>query len=452
MPESAEYPAVLWSARAGVFFASLGALVGMDALSEFPFLLVHYGGATFVALYLLAAILVTWPLVAAQMAFGRRRRQRALRGLSVDEAGRGTRVLWNTIRGTAVIGGFLVFCYVAVFSGWILSYIKTLLAGGFENAALSLIVAHFTHLTGRPIAGLEWEAAFIAPLLAVSAMGPVAIEEVSRFLVPALMALLIGLAAYGVSLDSFFVSAPLFITTHGAHVGPAAALAALSQAFLGAGLGTASFVAYGAYVPAHTRIGRLSWWFVCAAVACAWLAGVAFASIAYGAGLPPLPGGGFVFETLPLASERLPLGHIVAGLCYLALVLAAWVSTVSWIEPLMQLGRTWGVGRARMAVALGLASLAIGGVLILSLKSWAFSFTFLGQTKTLGLLDILMMLAVNVLLPWGGGGMAVFLGWHDERAVEGPRLWGRVIWLWLLRLVVPAAVLMVVLSAPRLIL
>ncbi|MDA8390214.1 MAG: hypothetical protein M0Z76_05730 [Gammaproteobacteria bacterium] len=424
----------------------------MDTLSEFPFLLVHYGGAAFVASYLLAAILVTWPLVAAQIALGRRRRQRALQGLSAGEAGRGARFLWNTVRAAAMIGGFLVFCYVAVFSGWIFSYIQALLAGAFKNAALSLVVAHFTRLTDTPAAGLEWETAFITPVFAVAAMGPAAIEEVSRFVVPALVALVIGLAAYGVSLDSFFVSAPLLITTHVSHPAPAAALTALSQAFLGAGLGTASFVAYGAYVPAHTRVLRLSWWFVVAAVVCVWLAGLAFASIAYGAGLPPLPGGGFVFETLPLASERLPLGHVVVGLCYLALVLAAWVSTLSWLEPLMQLGHSWGIGRARTAAALGLASLAIGGALILSLKSWAFSFTFLGQTKTLGLLDILMMLAVNLLLPWGGGGMAVFLGWHDERAVEGPRAWGRVIWLWSLRLVVPAAVLTVVLSAPRLIL
>ncbi len=452
MPESSAQPTVLWSSPTGLFLAILGALAGMDTLSEFPYLLVHYGGAAFVGFYFLAGVLVTWPLVAAQMAFGRRRRRMALRGLSSSEADTGVRVLWNVVRAAALTGGFLVFCYVAVFSGWILSYGSALLAGTFRDAAVSLVVMHFTQLTGAPLSAVGWEAVFILPVFVVAAIGPVAIEEVSRFVVPALVLLLVGLAAYGVSLDSFFVSAPLLVANATPHATPATAMMALSQAFLAAGLGTASFVAYGAYVPAHTPVLRVSWWLVCAAVACAWLAGLAFASIAYGAGLPPLPGGGFLFETLPLASERLPFGQGVVGLCYLALILAAWVSTVAWIEPLMQLGEGLGIGRIRMALGLALASLAIGGVLILSLKSWAFSFTFLGRTKTLGLLDVLMIVAVNVLLPWGGGGMAVFFGWHDDRVVEGPRAWGRLVWLWSLRLVVPAAIVLLVLNAPRLIL
>ena len=178
------------------------------------------------------------------------------------------------------------------------------------------------------------------------------------------------------------------------------------------------------------------------------------ASLVYATGLRPLAGGGFLFETLPLMAARLPHGALVAALCYLGLLSAVWLSGVAWLEPAMQLLTAHGRSRGRTAVGLAFAAFVMGVILTLSLKSWAFSFTFFGRLKTLGLLDVLMIFAVNVLLPWGAGGLSVLMGWASDGPFDrhGARRGARLLWLWALRLLVPAAVLAIILSAPRLVL
>ncbi|MHB1565449.1 MAG: hypothetical protein ACYCXG_01820 [Acidiferrobacter sp.] len=440
----------LWSSPLLFFLVVLGALAGVDTFSEFPYLLVRYGGARFVAVYVAALVVLAWPLIAAQLTLGRH-----LHGVAglLDGRDPGTRGwFWRWTARAAIAGGFLVFCYVAVFAGWMMAYAHAVMGGAFHDASVPRVAAYFTHFTAQPLIGLGWDAAFVALVLIVVVTGPAAIEDLARLVVPALVALLAALAVYSASLGGFFLAAPLLLEPAPRPVTISAVLIALSQAFFGTGVGTASLVAYGAYVPVGAPILRLSLGLVLAQAGCAWLGGFALASLAFAAGLRPLAGGGFLFETLPLVSERLPHGDLIAGLAYLALIAAAWLSTVAWLEPLVQIAMARGLGRGRAVLGIGLAALTVGGIVVLSLNSWAFSFSFLGRVKTLGFLDVLMILAVNVLLPWGGGGLAALMGWRDDQAGTGPQGWGRVLWRWALRVVVPTAVLVVFLTAPRLIL
>ena len=100
------------------------------------------------------------------------------------------------------------------------------------------------------------------------------------------------------------------------------------------------------------------------------------------------------------------------------------------------------ISRARAAVWTGAAAWAIGVVCILSLNHWAFSFSFLGVTRTLGLFDILILLTSFVLLPLVGLALALFAGWvlrpevtRDALAIQSPCMHD--VWLWLNRLVIP---------------
>lgn len=438
-------PPTLWSSPLRFALVGFGALTGMDTFSEFPYLLTRYGGGRFVAIYIAFLLLIAWPLLAAQLKLGRHGRDGGTRPwLHGSRAWR-----WTWI--AALAGGFLMFCYVALISGWMLAYAHAALVGNFRHASLERVAGEFAHLARHPLTALLWDGLFIAAVSVIVGAGPAAIEDLARFVVPGLAALFAGLVAYAATFGSFFVSAPVLLGWQPAAGQASTSLVALSQVFFGAGLGTAAWVAYGAYLPSSVAIGRTTLILVLAQAVAAWLAGFALASLAFAAGLSPLAGGGFLFETLPLVSARLPWGPIAVALCYLGLVSAAWLSTVAWLEPFAQFLR---VARVRAALGLGLAAWVVGAVLTLSLNSWAFSFTFLGRVKTLGLLDILMILAVNVLLPWGGGGLSLLMGW-DRAGVTGESGYrGRAqrVWLWALRIVVPSAVVIVFFGAPRLIL
>lgn len=445
---------ILWSSPLRFSFVALGALTSMDTFSEFPYFLTHFGGASFMAVYVLALLIVAWPLLAAQLIVGRRSREPAGNGvvphLPTDRQAR----LWRWTRGAAMAGGFLLFCYVAVISGWVLSYGYVVLSGGFRAANEPLVAAHFSSLVHHPLRPWLWDGLFLLLVFPVVAGGPSAMEDLGRFLVPGLFALFAGLAAFAATLGSFFVSAPTLLTPHKVVAPWGLISVALFQAFFGPGLGTGAFVAYGVYLPSSVSAARMVLGLVFLQALMAWLGGFALASLAYAVGLQPLAGGGFLFATLPLVSARLPWGQVIIPLCYLAIISGAWLSGVAWLEPFMQFLTARGLTRFRAALGLMLLAAAIGGVLILSLNSWAFSFTFLGRAKTLGLLDILMIVAVNILLPWGAGGSSVLMGWgRCGPLAQGSYVArGYQLWLWVLRLIVPTAILIVFFSAPRLIL
>ncbi len=444
--------AALWSSPSRFFLAALGALAGMDTFSEFPYLLAHYGGGTFVAVYALALLMIAWPLLAAELALGQRVSGDGGPGVTITRAIGGQP--WRWTLGAAALGGFVMFCYVAVVAGWILSYLHTALAGGFRAATPAYVETHFTHLAARPAPALAWETLFLVLVFSVVAGGVRAIENLSYLVMPGLLGLFAALLVFAATLGSFFVAAPALLVPQTVPSGGMLVLVALSQAFFGPGLGTASLLAYGVSLRSSASAGRTALALVLAQAFVAWLGGFALASLVYATGLRPLAGGGFLFETLPLMAARLPHGALVAALCYLGLISAVWVSGVAWLEPAMQLLTARGRSRGWTALGLGLAAFVTGAILTLSLKSWAFSFTFFGRLKTLGLLDVVMIIAVNVLLPWGAGGLSILMGW----ASDGPfgrreaQRGARFLWLWTLRLLVPAAVLAIILSAPRLVL
>lgn len=445
-PSSPSEP--LWSSPGRFFLAAFGALAGMDSFSEFPYLLTHFGGATFVGTYLVAVLCVAWPVLAAELALGRRSRGRG--GIGRIQT---TRV-WRWTLGAGVVGGFLMFSYVAVVCGWMLFYIHGVLTGAFRRATAPFVAAYFADVVAHPFSALGWEGGFLFLVVFVVAGGTGAIEDLARFLVPGVVGIFAGLLAFAVARGSFFVSAPLLLYARPVAHQEVLALVALSQAFFGPALGTGALLAYGAWLPVSVSAPRAALGLVLVQVFVAWLGGFALASLTFAVGLSPLAGGGFLFETLPLMSARLPAGEIVAALCYLALVAAAWLSAVAWLEPAIQLLVGKGLSRPRAAIGLGVVALMLGGVLMLSLNSWAFSFTFFGRLKTLGALDILMITAVNVLLPWGGGGLSALMGWGQNGLLGPgePMTRGRRLWLWALRALVPTAVLIVILTAPRLIL
>src|SRR4030066_961298 len=122
---------------------------------------------------------------------------------------------------------------------------------------------------------------------------------------------------------------------------------------------------------------------------------------------------------------------------FVLLILVAWMSPIGLAEPVGGwLVESRRITRARAAAWTGAAAWAIGVVCILSLNDWAFSFSLLGVTRTLGLFNILKILTSFVLLPLVGLALVLFAGWvlrpettRAALAMESPCVHD--IWLWL---------------------
>jgi len=155
-----------------------------------------------------------------------------------------------------------------------------------------------------------------------------------------------------------------------------------------------------------------------------------------------------VFQSLAVAFDPLPLGALMRTILFALLILVAWMSTIGLAEPVVAwLVESRKLTRARAAAWTGSAAWAIGVVCILSLDYWAFSFSFLGITRTLGLFDVLIILTSFVLLPLVGLTLVLFAGWvlrpettRAALAMESPC--AHDVWLWLNRLAIPLMLVM----------
>jgi NSS family neurotransmitter:Na+ symporter len=164
-------------------------------------------------------------------------------------------------------------------------------------------------------------------------------------------------------------------------------------------------------------------------------------------GLDPAGGPGLIFQTMPVAFAQMPGGQMLSILFFLLLSVAAITSMVGLVEPLCAwLQGEYNVKRHR---ATAVIIIAVGLVSVLSILSFADS-SFLSIAGT-SLNDAQDVLTNKIMLPLGGLLIAIFAGWfvapgslRDELQISSPLLYN--IWYFLIRFVVPAAVVLIMLS------
>ncbi|MGB9578132.1 MAG: sodium-dependent transporter, partial [Halothiobacillaceae bacterium] len=159
----------------------------------------------------------------------------------------------------------------------------------------------------------------------------------------------------------------------------------------------------------------------------------------------PSAGPGLVFQTLPIAFGQMSFGVVFGALFFVALVLAAWTSSISMIEPAVAyLVESRGWSRARAGTLLGLAAWALGVLTVLSFNHWA-------EVRLFGknFFELLDFLTSNIMLPLGGLLLAVFATWVMRRASSFEELGlpavAYVLWRVLTRYVAPLGILVVLL-------
>ena len=183
------------------------------------------------------------------------------------------------------------------------------------------------------------------------------------------------------------------------------------------------------------------------------LAGMAIFPLVFANGLEPGAGPGLIFQTLPLAFGHMAGGTFFGTLFFLLLTFAAWTSAISIIEPAVAwLVENRGLSRIKASTIIGVAAWLMGIVTIMSFNSWAFEFTFAGETKSSGLFDVLDILTANIMLPLGGLAMAIFAGWYMSERSTADELnldsdgWLYKGWLISVRFIAPFAVIVVFLQ------
>lgn len=437
-----------WSSRMAFILAVTGSAVGLGNIWKFPYIAGQNGGGAFVLVYLACVLLIGMPVMMSEILIGRRGRRNPVATMELLGKEEGSSGRWKWVGGMGVLAGIFILSYYSVIAGWTLAYIVKSATGTFVGATPDAVGAEFANYTGDWRLVALTHTIFMGLSVFVVARGVErGLEQAVRFMVPALLALMLILLVYSINSGYFGQGVAFMFTPDFEKLTWNSVLAALGQAFFTLSIGMGAVMAYGAYLPEETSITGASAAVVTADTAIAMLAGLAIFPLVFANGLTPADGPGLVFNTLPLAFGQMQGGMFFSTIFFLLLSFAAWTSAIGLMEPAVAwIVERFHKTRAQATVGVGLLIWIIGFGSVLSFNVLS-DFKFLAGT----VFDNVDYLTSNIMLPLGGLLIAFFAGWVMCRNSTADELGGAgtIFKLWRLtaRFVAPVGILFVLLKA-----
>ncbi len=438
-----------WSSRWTFILAATGAAVGLGNIWKFPYITGQNGGGAFVLMYIICVAALGIPLLMAEIMLGRRGRSTPIHSMKALAEETNATQWWQIIGWAGMIAGVLILSYYSVIGGWTLAYIFKSMAGTFSGATGEFAASTFDTFVSSAASVFFWHTVFMVITMTIVAGGVQGgLEKAVQFLMPTLIFLLLLMVGYSMTTGYFGKGLEFLFTPDFSKLTGASMLTALGHAFFTLSLGMGTIMIYGSYVPKDTSIASTSVAIALADTAVALLAGMAIFPIVFANNLEPGSGPGLIFQTLPVGFGNMPGGMIFGSLFFILLLVAAWTSSISLIEPFVTwLIETFGLSRITASVYSGIGTWLLGLGTVWSFNVWA-DLKFFGLT----FFDLLDFITSNLMLPIGGILIAIFAGWRmtaestkAELHITNPTIYTA--WQVLVRYIAPVAVFIVLLNA-----
>tara|TARA_B100000676_G_scaffold280685_1_gene305117 strand:- start:1117 stop:2493 length:1377 start_codon:yes stop_codon:yes gene_type:complete len=438
-----------WSSRTAFILAAAGSAVGLGNIWKFPYITGENGGGAFVIIYIMCVILIGIPIMLAEVYLGKRGRLNPIASIRYISERENRSKNWQIIGLIGILAGILILSYYSVIAGWTMAYASRTAFGVLNNIDAAGAAVIFENFIADPERLLAWHTIFcIITALVVSRGVKSGLENAVVRLMPALLVLLVALVFYSAIEGDFANGIKFMLYPDFSQVTGKTILIAMGQAFFSLSLGMGALMVYGSYLSSDVSIPK-----TCVIVASldtlvALLAGLAIFPIVISSGLEMTQGPGLIFQTLTVAFGAMPGGQLFGTLFFILLIVAAWTSSISLIEPMIiWLIEKYNVSRIQAAIFSAAIAWFIGiGTII--------SFNVGSDIKIFGLniFDFLDYLTSNILLPMGGILITIYVSWllskekvDSELKIKSRIL--RVLWYFSARVIAPIAVIFVMLNA-----
>ena len=182
-----------FSGQIGFVFAAAGSAVGVGNLWRFPYLAAKDGGGLFLIIYLVLVLTVGFVLLTTDIAIGRKT------GKSAIYAYESMRKKWKFLGVITFLVPVLIMTYYAVIGGWILKYIVIYLTSSGKQAVADNCFTSFISSPSSVWYGLIFM--FLTALIVYNGVEK-GIERVSKFIMPVLLIMVIGIAIFSLTLKT----------------------------------------------------------------------------------------------------------------------------------------------------------------------------------------------------------------------------------------------------------
>jgi len=408
--------------RLGFILLSAGCAIGIGNVWKFPYMVGQYGGGAFLLVYLFFLAVLGVPVLTVEFSLGRASQKSPARLYYALEP-KGTK--WHIHGYAAVIGNYLLMMFYTTVTGWVLAYFVYSVTGAFEGASQAQISGIFETLKQSPMEMTVYTSAVIIIGFLVCSVGVQrGLEKVTKFMMLALLAIMLALAVSSIFTDRSgqglrFYLIPNFDTVKQVGLGNIV-VAAMNQAFFTLSLGLGNMAVFGSYIGKDRALVGEAVNVAALDTFVAFCSGLIIFPACFAFGVRPDSGPSLIFKTLPNIFNNLPLSRVWGGLFFVFLAFAALSTVFGVFENIICcVCEIFGISRKRSCIINCLLMIMLSLPCILG-------FNLLSGVKPLGSSSTIMeledFLVSNVLLPLGAAVYVFFCttryGWGWENFVS----------------------------------
>ncbi|WP_282039802.1 sodium-dependent transporter [Saccharicrinis aurantiacus] len=389
-----------FSSKFGVIAAAAGSAVGLGNIWRFPYVVGENGGGAFLLLYLFFIVLIGIPVMLSELMIGRKAQVNAFRAFPslAPKA-----PFFKIVGIMGVAAAFLILSFYGVVAGWTVEYIwlaVTNQLAGQSNAELKILFDTFSGSTIQPIFYLVVFMAMTAFIVRGGIQN--GIEKYTKVLMPLLFVIIVVLCLRAVTLDGAMAGIEFLFKPDFSKITGDVILSALGQAFFSLSIGMGVIATYGSYISKKENLLNTAVSVSFADTLIAILSGVAIFPAVFAFGIEPGEGPGLVFVVLPQVFSQMMGGYVFAVAFFILLLIAALTSSVSLLEVVVAYFSEELKLERKKATVLAAVSITVLGVFcVVSPK----------------LFDLFEWTSSNLLLPFGGLLIAIFVGWVLDKEV-----------------------------------
>lgn len=394
----------------GVTMAMVGSAVGLGNIWRFPYMMGENGGGAFILIYLVAALLLSMPIMICEFVIGRRSQVNAVQSFS--RLAPGTR--WNLTGILAVLTVSIILSFYSVIGGWSINYFIKSLTFSLVSTPDADYAGIFAQSVGSVWSPLFYTALFYGLTALIVSFGiKNGVEKCSRVMMPVLFVLIVAIAVRSMTLPGAAAGIKYIFKPDFSQVTGRTVASAMGQAFFSLSVGVGTIITYASYVSRKENILKCSARTVISDTLFAVIAGCAIMPAVFAFGYNPGEGPGLVFITLPGLFANMSFGGIIAVVFFFALLLAALSSSISMIEVIVSfLTQKFHISRRKAIAFISVYALAVAALCSLSQGP-------LADVKVMGkdILSFLDYISATFMMTLGAILFVIFVGWKLGREV-----------------------------------
>ena len=319
-----------FTGKIGFVLAAAGSAVGLGNIWRFPYLAAKYGGGVFLLTYILLALTFGFALMCAEIAIGRKT------GKSAIGAFRDLDKRFGFVGVLASVVPMIILPYYSVIGGWVTKYIVVFVSGQGTAAADS---SYFGDFIGQPAEPLVYFLIFMGVTALIVLFGvEKGIEKVSKFMMPLLVVMILGITVYVLCQPGIWPGVKDYLLPDFSEFSINTVLGAMGQLFYSMSLAMGIMITYGSYMKKDSHIESSVHQIELFDTGIAVLAGLMIVPVAtaFGDGVNA-PGPGLMFSTLPTVFDKMPGGHVVGAVFFILVLFAALTSSISLMETVVSI-------------------------------------------------------------------------------------------------------------------